>query len=701
MHTPTTLATIDLSHMPPETQKVGHRSDIDGLRAVAVVAVIVNHFNNNLLPGGYLGVDIFFVISGYVITASMTAGKNTGYRQFLIEFYTRRMKRLLPALIVCVGFTALMGAFFIAPNTAAFRNSMRAGLYALVGLSNMDFYSHATDYFAASTQLNLFTHTWSLGVEEQFYVIFPTLFWLLLRSRTSSPSRSVGVAIAFGLLLIGSWANYVWLRHINSPGSYFLMPPRLWELGLGSATYMCIDHRVVYKARSLVVWGAVVAVAIALSLEPTWQVLSTTTVALATAGLIHSLRSKQLIHRLLCLRPVQFIGVISYSLYLWHWSVLVLSRWTIGVSWNTAPLELALILALSYATWLTVERPLRHAQWSTKYLLTIAYGAAGILSAAGFLQLLIHPLGRVLYAGEPARLAEAGAASLLNDRLSEGRLIWPARQCVLESEHDVNRRISPDTCTFGADGSGTTHFLVIGNSFSAAEFEMYSTLTEREQGVVTATSSWGASAVPEIQNRSPWAGTNDHYWKDVVPILVKTLRQGDVLVMLNDLSDITPEHLPMNDDGYDDLRRLERGLSRISKEMRERGVAIVFQTAIPFMRDAHCAPDMAKRQWFNMGDQHLCSYQTRTATLARRKPLDEVLQRVRTANPNFHVLDLMPVMCPGPTCTMTTDDGVFLYRDEWSHPSVEANRLAQPVFLAVIHRALSSFQHTTASAELR
>lgn len=95
------------------------------------------------------------------------------------------------------------------------------------------------------------------------------------------------------------------------------------------------------------------------------------------------------------------------------------------------------------------------------------------------------------------------------------------------------------------------------------------------------------------------------------------------------------------------------------------------------MRDAQCTPDMANRQWFNVGEQQLCSYYTRAATVARRKPLDDALQRVRERNSNFHVLDLMSVMCAGLECTMTNENGVILYRDEWSHPSVEANRVGQ------------------------
>ena len=669
---------------------INYRPEIDGLRAVAVSAVIANHFDSRLLPGGYLGVDMFFVISGYVITASLMADKSGSFREFLLNFYARRIKRLLPALVTCIAFTAFIGTIFINSHTVAFKSSMRAGLYALVGLSNMDFFSHATDYFASSAGLNLFTHTWSLGVEEQFYVVYPTLFWLGFRSRTELARRPDVAVVLLGALIFASWVNYVWLHHIEFPGTYFLMPPRFWELGLGCATFLCVDRLAGAESRTLAVWGAAIVVAMALTLGPTWQVLSTSVVAAGTAVLIYSLRPGFLIYRLLTLKPVLSVGLMSYSLYLWHWSVVVLSRWTIGVNWKTAPFELGLTVALSIATYSNIERPLRQAQWSPKYPTTIGYGAVGVLCTAAFVQILIHPLSRMLYVGEPARLAQDGVASLLSDRWSNGRIIWPARECVLESDRDAGKVISRDRCTFGAAGLAKTHVLIIGNSFSAAEFEMYAALAERGLGVVTATSSWGSSPVPEIPNRSPWARANDHYWNSVVPELLQSLRAGDVLVMIDDLSEITPDRSPTGDEVEEGPRRLEIGLSRLSGDMQRKGVTVIFQTAIPFMRDAQCTPDMAKRQWFNVGEQQLCSYHTKVETLVKRKPLDDVLRRVRMENPNFYILDLMPVMCAGDVCTMTNDDGVFLYRDEWSHPSVEANWLAQESFLSVVNDAVST-----------
>ena len=147
---------------------------IDGLRALAVLSVIINHFNSTLLPGGYLGVDIFFVISGFVITSSLANRKETRGRVFFWSFYKRRIKRLLPALLLCFVITGILISFF---NPLP-QKHLITGFFSIIGFSNIDLYLNAIDYWGDSAKLNPFTHTWSLGVEEQFYLVFPLIVWL-------------------------------------------------------------------------------------------------------------------------------------------------------------------------------------------------------------------------------------------------------------------------------------------------------------------------------------------------------------------------------------------------------------------------------------------------------------------------------------------------------------------------------------------
>ena len=150
-----------------------YRPEIDGLRALAIVAVIINHFNKELLPSGYLGVDIFFVISGYVITSSLARRKSKNFWDFLVGFYERRVKRLIPALALCVTVTSNIIHLFIQNGGTYYLT----GALSLIGISNIYIFSNVGDYWGYDASLNPFTNTWSLGVEEQFYLLFPFIIW--------------------------------------------------------------------------------------------------------------------------------------------------------------------------------------------------------------------------------------------------------------------------------------------------------------------------------------------------------------------------------------------------------------------------------------------------------------------------------------------------------------------------------------------
>ena len=210
-----------------------YRPEIDGLRAFAVVAVIINHFNKEILPNGYLGVDIFFVISGFVITSSLYQRPSKNFKDFISGFYERRIKRLVPALSVFVLITSIAICLF---NPFA-GTSLKTGLSSLFGLSNIYLFQVSTDYFARSTDLNVFTHTWSLGVEEQFYILFPFLIWFSGFGRqTKNGSRNLFLAV--GSLAIASLISFLYLYPINQPAAYFLMPTRFWEMASGCLLFI-------------------------------------------------------------------------------------------------------------------------------------------------------------------------------------------------------------------------------------------------------------------------------------------------------------------------------------------------------------------------------------------------------------------------------------------------------------------------------
>lgn len=386
-----------------EYSKSAYRLEIDGLRALAVVAVIINHFNKNLLPSGYLGVDIFFVISGFVITSSLAKRQGKNFGDFLLGFYTRRIKRLVPALVLCVFITSILICLF-SPTP---ESSLQTGMTSLFGLSNLYLLRQSTDYFATSTELNVFTHTWSLGVEEQFYFFFPFMVWFTGFGRLATKG-SKNLFWVTGVLCVASVVIFIYLSKINQPAAYFLMPARLWELGTGCLVFLGLksNTRLFGAIKNLPPLAVIVAVIAVLFIPIQFKVQATIVVVLLTGLLIASLRAETAGYKLLTCPQVVYIGLISYSLYLWHWSVLSISRWTIGIHWWSVPIQVALMLLLAVVSYRYVETPLRRSEWSSVRWKTIGYGLGACAIAVGFLIGLGKPLKGHLYTGATNQLEE-------------------------------------------------------------------------------------------------------------------------------------------------------------------------------------------------------------------------------------------------------------------------------------------------------
>ncbi|MDC0165895.1 acyltransferase [Synechococcus sp. AH-558-M21] len=382
---------------------------MDGLRAFAVVAVIINHFNKDILPGGYLGVDIFFVISGYVITSSLFERPSKDFKDFISGFYERRIKRLVPTLSVFVLISCLLTAFFITPHVGTLNiANLRTGISSLFGMSNLYLYKQATDYFGASSELNVFTHTWSLGVEEQFYILFPFLIWFSGFGRqTKNGARNLFLIV--GALTIASLVGFLYLYPTNQPAAYFLMPSRFWEMAAGCLIFIGFQKRasveqLLEKVPPLLLMALIVGVMyLPISLAAT----STIAVVALSSILIASLKKQTAAFNIFTHPRVVYIGLISYSLYLWHWGVLSISRWTIGIHWWSVPFQVALMLGLAIASYRWIETPLRKGNWFGKRWKTLVVGGGILVIISGSLVALGKPLKGKLYLGRLPNLHNA------------------------------------------------------------------------------------------------------------------------------------------------------------------------------------------------------------------------------------------------------------------------------------------------------
>ena len=364
-----------------------YRPDIDALRGIAVLAVFVYHLDEHWLPGGFTGVDVFFVISGYVVSGSLLSHREQPFWQQLGGFYQRRIRRLVPNLLCNVALTSLAVALLVPPEES--RSLFTTAVKALYGWSNNHLALGATDYFGLDAHLNPLSHTWSLGVEEQFYLVFPLMLLFLgrwRRGRWLVPGLLALVSVSVLLSLLWTWQAPVL--------AFFLMPSRFWELSagvlllLGQRRSWWVSLSASRFNRGLR-WGGLGLLLLALIATPHGRGFPLPGALPAVLGTLALLQAG--CHWGVLQRPLVQCGLISYSLYLWHWPVLTLMRWTTGLE---EPLLLVVAVLLSVVlAWLAyrlVEQPLRRNHWPAPLLLGFSLAAVGLTWSG--LEVLAHPL---------------------------------------------------------------------------------------------------------------------------------------------------------------------------------------------------------------------------------------------------------------------------------------------------------------------
>ena len=333
-----------------------YRGDIDGLRAIAVISVMLYHFSVWPFTGGFVGVDVFFVISGYLITGGIL--KDDSHHHFSFsDFYTRRARRLFPALIATIGISYAVAFFTFSPFD--FEKMSASTVFALTGISNFYFWMSA-DYFDSASILKPLLHTWSLSVELQFYLVWPLLLIVLARfGRMAVASGAVVVTLAgFALSLYA-------ISH-DSTGAYYLTQYRFWEFAAGGLVFLF--RRSAAFNRLVSVHGALFALGIALVLYPVFTYSTNTTfpginalMPVIGSMLIILSGDKAVAGHVLASRPASYIGEISYSLYLIHWPVVVFTQYIL-VKEFTGLAGLLLVVAsfaLAIPMHRFIEKPLR------------------------------------------------------------------------------------------------------------------------------------------------------------------------------------------------------------------------------------------------------------------------------------------------------------------------------------------------------
>jgi len=346
-----------------------HRPDINGLRAVAVLLVVLYHVGVPHITGGFVGVDVFFVISGYLITSLLVLeAERTGHIS-LADFYARRVRRLFPALMLVVLATLIMGAIWLLPVFGEQVNLAKSAIATSTYLSNVYFWIYTGGYFDGPADLEPLLHTWSLAVEEQFYLVWPLLVMGVVwwRRHDTAKLRSDLLKVIV-LAAVVSLALCVWSTHVKPRQAYYLMPPRAWEFAIGGLLALLLPGR---EQRSR--WGgsllsacgllAVVASAFYLDRRSSFPGFNALVPTLGAGAVIAGgvLNRQALGARFLTLKPMTVIGLLSYSWYLWHWPLLAITR-AVALEKSSLPRDAALgavALLAAALTYRFIENPVR------------------------------------------------------------------------------------------------------------------------------------------------------------------------------------------------------------------------------------------------------------------------------------------------------------------------------------------------------
>ena len=443
-------------------QVISYRADVDGLRAVAIVAVLLYHGGFGFAGGGYVGVDVFFVISGYLIASLILADLAAG-RFSVLGFYERRVRRLFPALFLVVAVCSVAAVCLFLPDEL--RRFGGSALATSVFASNVFFWLE-TGYFQTAAELKPLIHTWSLAVEEQFYLVVPLLLLIGVRRKPASLGRwTAGILVVS--LIASEWAVRIW-----PSAAFYLTPFRVWELAIG--VLLALPRQPARQnglVRSTAAWlglGLIIGSVALFSWKTPFPGLSALAPCAGTALIIWSgTAGDTAVKWLLSRPPVVFLGLISYSLYLWHWPILSFARyWTVHELSTTVTLALlATSVGLAAMSWRFVEQPFRAR--NGVFVRRTLFGAGGVAIAG----VCMFGLVAVVSQGWPGRLDAESLRLASSNRDRNPR----SAACSFLAAEDVVRG---GACRLGPAG-GKSSFVVWGDSHADALMPAFDQLALR------------------------------------------------------------------------------------------------------------------------------------------------------------------------------------------------------------------------------
>ena len=637
----------------------GYRPDIDGLRAVAVLCVLGFHAFPALIPGGFIGVDVFFVISGYLISRIIDSGFSQG-RFSLAEFYARRVKRIFPALLVVLCACFLFGWFTLFADEFQQLGKHVAGGAGFV--SNLLFWNES-GYFDSSAETKPLLHLWSLGIEEQFYIVWPVALWAARKSRLNVPWFAA-------LLACASFAFSILSAKADPVSAFYLPHARAWELLIG-AVLACVQlrrsevdsaeasvrlpHHVASVVGAALLGYGLYATTSAKVFPGWWALPPTLGATLCIAAGPHAWFNERVLAR----QGLVWIGLVSFPLYLWHWPLLAFARIIQGAEASAWVSGGALLLALLLAalTYILIERPLRAPQqegrkWRIPLLLT----GMTALGVAGFATFKAN--------GLPKRTAAGGA-----QEFQEQFAPWPYENnglCKTRYPFLEARAYSAWFCMTNKDAPPT--LLVLGSSYANHLYPGLASQPELQDNTILSIGSCSVEMGytdnnPTLAKNFACNGARPAHQRQFIDELVKNSASVKYAIIdgLN----------YQNDEAF--ISKVEQRIA----SLEDNGIRVI--VFVPHIRANH----RNLRGCFSRPLQHRalnCDLDP-SARDEMNTAFAPIVIRLSRSHPSVKFFDQNEVFCTGGRCSLIRN-GMPLFRDQKSHYSVYGSSEVAKLFVA-------------------
>lgn len=667
-----------------------YRPEIDGLRAIAIIPVVMFHAELFGFSGGFVGVDIFFVISGYLITSIIMRKIEDGSFSF-VEFWERRIRRIVPALVVVLTATFVV-SYYLILYPYDFQEFGQSLFAQSLFLANM-YFMRESGYFAAPAESMPLLHTWSLSVEEQFYILFPlvlvTAVFLLKKKKVVfllGLLAAVSLALCLWMVDIAGGAEFrvpfmsdIWGSASNVTAAFYLLPTRAWELLLGAIIALLsvsIASAYMREALSFAGLAAILYAVFTFDMYSPFPGARALVPTIGAACIIVSNNSERTtVGSMLSLSPFVWVGLISYSLYLWHWPIFTLSKihFVVDLSLEHYIPLIVLSVLLAWATYWFVETPFRARSLLPHRKHMIACGLSALIGLAA--------VGFYFQKAEDDRILPQAARIILEASEDENPRKY---ECLVIKKFDKTA-LRDEPCIINEASDAEPTFVLWGDSHA----EMFMSLIEKMakerdvKGAFFASTVClpvpGTSAVPEREDcartkRLALDYISDHNIKKVILAsrwrlgIEEDAREGDAYLLVDE----------------DTVRRSESDARRVLREnltemahifeLEDRELYLIKQVPLQFGFTVRSAFYRAARDKDAFVYPSL-SYGEHMETQGRS---NEVLGSI--TSPNVHVIDPATILCPAQKECLFQIGGDMLYRDD-DHLSYTGIMYLEPLFL--------------------